>query len=105
MNLLIRWCHGLLLFLPLICAHAPVQVRIPLSSAVSLLLEVTEVMVGTQSSLSSCCCGGVVIISDGDLLVFFSFQLALVEAQRPLEDVFDLVGLDKQQRHRNEQRV
>lgn len=30
------------------------------------------------------------IICDGDLLVFLSLQLALVEAERPLEDVFDL---------------
>lgn len=34
--------------------------------------------------------GAVVVISDGDLFVLFSLQLALVEAQGPFQNVFDL---------------
>lgn len=34
--------------------------------------------------------GAVVVISDGDLLVLFSLQLALVEAQGTFQNVFDL---------------
>lgn len=49
------------------------------------------VTVGTQSGLSGRH-GGVMVVGDGDLLILLSLQLALVEAQRPLQDVFDLAG-------------
>lgn len=35
--------------------------------------------------------GGVVVVGDGELLVLLSLQLALVEAQRPLQDIFNLI--------------
>lgn len=40
------------------------------------------------------------IVCYGDLLVLLSLQLALVEAERPLEDVFDLQGSSSDSRQR-----
>ena len=85
------WGHRLLFLFFLVRAHTPIQIGVPAPLAVSLQLVVAVVIAGAQIGLSSCC-GGVVIVSDGDLLVLLSFQLALVEAQRPLKDVFDLTG-------------
>lgn len=88
---MLSWGHRLLLLFFLVRAHAPVQVGVPALPAVSLLLVAVVVTVGTQSGLSGRH-GGVMIVGDGDLLILLSLQLALVEAQRPLQDVFDLAG-------------
>lgn len=91
-SLLLRWgLRRLLLLFFLIRAHAPVEVRVSTWPAVVLLLMVTVVTVGTQSIFRSRC-RGVVIVSDGDLLILFSLQQALVEAQCPLQDIFNLTG-------------
>lgn len=44
--------------------------------------------------------GAVVVISDGDLLIFFSLQLALVEAQGTFQNVFDLFSKETKIRKR-----
>lgn len=81
-NLLLSWCHGLLL--PFFITRACIQNGVLALPAVSLLVVIDDSFSGG--------CGGVVIISNCDLLVILGLQLALVEAERPFKDVFDLKG-------------
>lgn len=69
-----------------------VRVSVPLAVAVPLVVVV--VTAGMRRGRRGCCCrrGGVVVVCDGDLLILLGLQLALVEAQRPLQDVLDLTG-------------
>lgn len=39
--------------------------------------------------------GSVVIVGDGDLFILLSLQLALIEAERPFKNVFDLTDKHK----------
>lgn len=43
-----------------------------------------------QNSLGGRGGGSVVIVGDGDLLILLGLQLALIEAERPFKNVFDL---------------
>lgn len=58
---------------------------------------------GSRSYLLGAAAGAVVVVCDADLLVVLGLQLALVETQGALQDVFDLIS--KKTIHEKDERV
>lgn len=73
-------------------ARSHVQTATRLACEASLRMAINA----AQNSLGGRGGGSVVIVGDGDLLVLLGLQLALIEAERPFKNVFDLT--DKQTR-------
>lgn len=102
-NLLLWRRRGLLLLFPVTRVRSRVQTRIPLARDASLRMVVDA----AQKCLGGRGSGSVVIVGDGDLLILLSLQLALIEAERPFKNVFDLADKHKGQKnnletHRND---
>lgn len=90
-NLLL--CGGSLLLFFVTCARSHIQTGIVLACVASLR------MVNNAAQKTSRGRGGgrVVIIGDSDLFILFGLQLALIEAERPFKNVFDLEDKPKRQ--------
>lgn len=89
-NLLLWRRRGLLLLFSLARVRSDVQAGIPLSRDASL-----RMVIDAQNRLGGRGGGSVVIVGDGDLFILLSLQLALIEAERPFKNVFDLTDEDK----------
>lgn len=93
-NLLLRRRRGrgsLLLFF-VTCARTYIPTGNPLACVAFLRMGINA----AQNGFGGRSGGRVVIIGDSDLFILFGLQLALIEAERPFKNVFDL--RDKQKR-------
>lgn len=85
-NLLLWRRRGWLLLFSLARIRSDVQARVPLSRDASLRMVIDA----AQNGLCGGGGGSVVIVGDGDLFILLSLQLALIEAECPFKNVFDL---------------
>lgn len=91
-NLLLWRRRSSLLLFSVACARSHIQAGIPLACVAFLRMVIDAAQTGFGGRGG----GRVVVVGDGDLFVLFGLQLALIEAERPFKNVFDL--RDKQKK-------
>lgn len=92
-NLLLWRRGGVLLLFFVTCARSCIQTGIPLAcpAFVRMVIHAAQNGFGGRGG------GRVVVVGDGDLFILFGLQLALIEAERPFKNVFDLRQAEKTQ--------